>query len=177
MAVFEPFEEGGEVQGSAVLSIVDGVPTVFEERAREILAVNDIDDPDPDEWYPQSNYLDAYRQIAEQVGDSTLKQIGRSTPENAEWPPGVDTPLAALQSIDDAYQLNHRGGEIGSYEATDAGRDRARVRCENPYPCVYDQGLVLGTVEAFSDDRATLREESDHCREDGGDVCTYVVEW
>mgnify|MGYP006934483092 CR=1 FL=1 len=102
---------------------------------------------------------------------------GRSTPENAEWPPGVDTPLAALQSIDDAYQLNHRGGEIGSYEATDAGRDRARVRCENPYPCVYDRGLVLGTVEAFSDDRATLREESDHCREDGGDVCTYVVEW
>ena len=55
-----------------------------------------------------------YRRIADRVGDQTLRQIGRSIPTNAEWPPGVDGPLAGLGSLDEAYQPNHPGGGIGS---------------------------------------------------------------
>ncbi|MEZ3115804.1 hypothetical protein RYH80_07725 [Halobaculum sp. MBLA0147] len=177
MPTFEPLDDGVEVRGSAILSIVNGVPDAFTGQARELLAENGIEDPQPDEWYSQAAYLDAYRAVADRVGERTLEQIGRSTPENAEWPPGVDTPLAALESVDDAYQMNHRGGEIGSYEVVDGDDGRATVRCRNPYPCVYDQGLLQGTVEVFSDDYASIDETSDRCREDGADACTYEVTW
>lgn len=177
MTTFEPFEDGVEVRGSAILSVVNGVPDVYEDQARRLLADGGIDDPQPDGWYSQAAYLDAYREIAERVGEKTVEQIGQSAPENAEWPPGVDTPLAALESIDDAYQMNHRGGDIGSYEVVDSEPESATVRCRNPYPCAFDRGLLEGTVETFSDDYADLREIGDDCREDGADACTYEVTW
>jgi len=177
MDVFEPFEEGVEVRGQAVLSIVAGVPSAFESRADDLLAAEGIDDPDPDEWYPQAAYLSAYRRIAEEIGDKTLQQVAQSTPKNAEWSSSVDGPLAALESIDDAYRRNHRGGEIGSYEVTETGDDWATVACRTPYPCSYDRTLVEATVEVFSDGYADATEVGDGCRADGAERCTYRVEW
>lgn len=177
MVEFEPFDTGVEIKGQAVLSVIAGVPDVFEDRAREILADNGIEEIDADSWHSQEAYLDAYRQITEQVGETTLQQVARSTPDNAEWPPDVETPMDALESIDDAYHLNHRGGEIGSYDVTSTGETSAEVRCETPYPCIYDQGLVEGTVGAFNDGFANINEVGDDCREDGADACVYEVEW
>jgi hypothetical protein len=177
MTVFEPFEEGVEVNGQAVMAVVDGVPAAFEGRAREMLAEEGIEDLDSETWYPQDAYLDAYRRIADRVGDQTLRQIGRSIPTNAEWPPGVDGPLAGLESLDEAYQLNHRGGEIGSYDVRETGDDAATVRCRTPYPCVYDQGILTATAERFADGYAELTEVGDDCREHGAEACTYRVEW
>jgi predicted hydrocarbon binding protein len=177
MTVFRPFEGGVEVKGQAILSIVNGVPSAFTHRAEEILADNGIEDIDPEEWYPQEAYLDAYREVAENVGETTLRQIGRSTPANADWPPGVDTPLAALQSIDDAYRMNHRGGEIGYYDATELDDGRVKMECKNPYPCVYDQGLIEGTVKEFCDTFSELNETGAMCRDDGEEVCVYEVKW
>jgi hypothetical protein len=177
MDAFEPFEEGVEVKGKAVLSIVAGVPAAFESRAHELLAAEGIDDPDPEEWYSQAAYLSAYRRIVEEIGEKTLQQVAQSTPRNAEWPPSVDGPLAALESIDDAYRQNHRGGEIGSYEVVETGDGWAEVTCRTPYPCSYDRTLVAATVELFGDDYADATEVGDSCRADGGERCTYRVEW
>lgn len=177
MAVFEPFEEGVEVKGQAVLSIIAGVPSAFESKAYDLLAAEGIDDPQPEEWYPQSSYLSAYQRIVEEIGENTLKRVAQSTPENAEWPPSVDGPVAALQSIDDAYQQNHRGGEIGSYDVVDTGDSQATVECRTPYPCAFDEELVEATVEVFSDDYADTTEVGTTCRADGGERCTYRVEW
>lgn len=177
MVVFEPFEKGVEVKGQAVMSIVEGVPAAFEGRAREMLAEEGIEPLEPDRWYSQQAYLDAYEKIASRVGEQTLKQTGRSIPENAEWPPGVDGPLAGLESLDDAYNLNHRGGEIGAYELRETSDGSATVHCRTPYPCVYDQGILTATVERFTDGYADLTEVGEECREDGAEACTYRVEW
>lgn len=177
MTAFEPFEQGVEVKGQAVLSIVAGVPSAFEDKAYDLLAAEGIEDLDAGEWYPQSSYLSAYRRIVEEIGESTLKRVAQSTPENAEWPPSVDGPLAALESIDDAYQQNHRGGEIGFYDVVDAGDSQATIECRTPYPCAFDEELVEATVEAFSDDYATTTEVGATCRADGGERCAYRVEW
>jgi len=177
MAVFEPFEEGVEIRGQAVLSIAAGVPSAFESKAYDLLAAEGIEDLEAEEWYPQSSYLSAYRRIVEEIGESTLRRIAQSTPENAEWPPSVDGPVAALESINDAYQQNHRGGEIGSYDIVDTGDQQATVECRTPYPCAFDQELVEATVEAFSDNYADTSEVGATCREDGGERCAYRVEW
>jgi hypothetical protein len=177
MQVFEPFEDGVEVKGQAVLSIVDGVPDAFTETARELLAEQGIEDPQPEEWYSQQAYLDAYETIVDEIGESTLQQIGQQTPENAEWPPDIETPLEGLRSIDDAYHMNHRGGQIGSYEVSELDESTAAVHCQTPYPCKYDKALVEGTAKQFADGYVSLTETGEECRAEGGDECVYEVSW
>lgn len=182
MAQFEVFDENVEANGQAIQSMVEGVgelSSVFEKRMKETLSENGIDDPQPGEWYSQQAYLDSFEEVADSIGSQTLTNIGKKIPENAEWPPGIDSVAGGLESIDEAYQMNHRGGEIGHYEFENTGSSEGLVYCKNPYPCDLDRGIVVGVAEKFSPDEALvdIEEESDQCRESGGDECVYRVSW
>jgi hypothetical protein len=182
MVELSPVESDVEVNGQTVLAVVEGaaaVSGVFESRARDILGRNGIEDPQPEEWYSQSDWLDAFEEIANDIGDTTLSNIGKMIPKNAEWPPGVDTVAGGLESINEAYHANHRGGEIGSYACEAVGDSEATVVCENPYPCAFDQGIVKAVVSEFGDDVSyvSLTETSTRCRDEGGRRCTYDVSW
>lgn len=171
MDVFESPDPDAEVRGAAVESILTGVPGTFEPRAEAILSENGIESLSETEWYLLQSYLDAYETIVADIGEVTLQQIGRTTPETAEWPPGVETPFDALVSIDDAYQLNHRG-DVGGYEATRSGPTAAAVTTHTPYPCAYEHALVEATAEQFADGPAEATTE----RAEGAD-CVFRVEW
>ena len=178
MSKYETLDDGVEVNGRTVLANVDGIPDTFEEQAFEILAENGIEDPDPEGWYSQQAWLDSLEQIEDEVGESTVKNIGKSIPENAEWPPGVTTVVGGLESIDEAYRANHRGGEIGHYAAERVDDGTIEVRCDNPYPCTFDQGLIESAAKTFTDSGIPLvTETGDECRDEGGDECVYEVTW
>lgn len=179
MAQFVPFEDGVEVNGQTVLAVVAGMPAAgLEDRALELLAEHGIEDPQPDEWYSQKAWLETFAAIHERVGEATLNQIGQSIPENADWPPGVDSLKGGLESIDQAYHMNHRNGEIGHYHAEQVDDETIRVECKNPYACAFDKGIIEATARAFSGDQfATVNEVSTHCRNDGGEACVYEVTW
>jgi hypothetical protein len=57
-------------------------------------------------------------------------------PENAVFP-HVNTLEQALSSMDGAYRMNHRNGEIGYYKllSFDGKTKKAVLECYNPYPC------------------------------------------
>jgi hypothetical protein len=182
MIDLEPFDEDVEVNGQTVLAVVAGAAAVserFEDSARRILAQNGIDDPQPDEWYPQSAWLAAFEAIANDIGDSTLRNIGMTIPANAEWPPDVDSVAGGLESINRAYHMNHRGGDIGHYRCESVENGEATVVCENPYPCSFDQGIVEAVVDEFNPDSSYIRveETSEQCRDDGSKRCQYRVSW
>jgi predicted hydrocarbon binding protein len=182
MANYEPFEAGVEVNGQTILSVVKGagvVSPVFERKAQEFLSNHGIDDPQPGEWYPQADYLAAFEQIERDGGAQLLTNIGREIPKMADWPEGVASVAGGLESINRAYQMNHRGGEIGSYRFEATGSRSGVVYCENPYPCLFDQGIVEGVVSEFggTDASLSLDETGSHCRSDGADECQYTIEW
>lgn len=178
MTQYDAFERGVEVNGKTVLSVVEGVPSAFEEKALRILAENGIENPDPESWYPQQAWLDAFAEIDERIGESTLNQIGKSIPDNAEWPAEVDSVTGGLESINEAYQMNHRGGGIGHYEAEIIDDTTVHVECRNPYACAFDKGIVKATAKEFVDSGVpTVSEIGDECRADGGDACLYEVSW
>jgi hypothetical protein len=114
MAQFKAFAPNVEVNGETVLSVLDGMGP-YKESGLKILADNGIKDPQPGVWYPQQAWLNAFKIIADKIGVCTLLAIGKTIPANAKWPPQVDTVEKALVSIDIAYHINHRGGEIGTY--------------------------------------------------------------
>ncbi len=178
MAQFKPLAPNVQVNGQTVLSVVDGM--WFKETALRIIRKHGIDNPKPDQFYPQEAWLNAFREIAEKFGAFTLMEIGKKIPENAVFPPEIDCIEKALPAIDVAYHMNHRGGEIGHYRFEKTGERTARMICDNPYPCEFDRGIVERTAAKFAPPGATPwvgHDLSGGCRHTGASSCTYLVEW
>ena len=176
--------ESVEVSGRVVRQAADGLRELPDDgaRSREILVRNGFDDPNPDEWYPLVRLLDALETIGATLGDEALTRLGTKIPEGVEWPSDVETASEGFETVDDAYQLNHRGGDIGYYEFTEVADRERRVTCANPYPCAFDKGIIEGTLRVFSHNfsytpMVFLHETSEQCRADGGEECTYRVSW
>ena len=180
MAQFKAFASGVEVNGETVLSVVDGMGT-FKASALRILAEHNIPNPQPGKWCPQQAWLDAFKEIAGKMGDTTLLAIGRKIPENAKWPPEIDALEKALASIDVAYHMNHRGGEIGYYQFEKTGDKSGKMICNNPYPCDFDRGIVDAVARKFKPQDVALvnvkHDDSQPCRKKGADSCTYLITW
>lgn len=179
MAQFQAFEPQTEVGGASILLLVDAMGT-FKRLATSILERNGIHEIDRNKWYPLQAYLDAYREIYEQIGERTLKSIGKQVPDKVHWTSDIDSIEGALISINAAYNLNHRGGNIGYYRYEKAGERSAKIVCCNPYPCVFDMGLIEAVGNKFAPPGSRVRvthETPDVCRSKGGDVCTYSVRW
>lgn len=180
MAQFKAFDSNVEVSGNAVLSVVEWLGA-FQETAINILAENGIHDPKPNQWYSQQSWLDAFKNIAELVGEASLYHIGEHIPESADWPSGIDSIEQALDSIDVAYHLNHRGGEIGHYQYRKTGDRSGKMVCNNPYPCDFDRGIIEAIATKFKPKDSPFvnveHDDSQPCRQKGADSCTYLISW
>jgi hypothetical protein len=193
MAQFKAFADEVEVNGQTVLSVVDGMRG-FGGTALRILASHGIENPTPGQWYPQQAWLDAFEEIAEGIGPTTLLAIGRRIPENAEFPPEIDNIVAALSAIDVAYHMNHRIGErvlfdpstgamhegIGHYSFETTSPREGVMRCPNPYPCDFDRGIIEAMARRFrpvDSARAVVEHMDGPCRKHGGESCSYRVSW
>lgn len=179
MAQFQAFSPAVEVNGQTVLSIVKGMGA-FAETGMATLARHGIQSPSPMGWYSQRQWLAAFEEIAKSIGPRTLFQIGRSIPSNAKFPPGIDSVEKALESLDAAYHMNHRGGEIGHYSFKLTGPKTGVVECRNPYPCEFDQGIIEAMVRRFAPPTVIPKiahDASKPCRSKKGDSCTFLISW
>lgn len=183
MAAYEAFDPAAEVHGRTILNVVDGAlsrfSTEYQRRAHEALAANGVADPAPDEWYPQQAWLNTFERIADDLEPHLLDRLGEQIPDVADWPTGIAGVKAGLKSIDDAYDRNHRGGEIGSYRFNWVDERTGEVTCENPYPCPFDRGLIRAVARRYAPVEAFVfvEERGATCRRNGADVCTYSVSW
>jgi hypothetical protein len=176
MAQFKALAQGVEVNGETVLSILDGMGS-FESIGRKMLTACGIVDPKPGQWYKQQDWLDAFRQIAEKVGDSTLFEIGKKIPENAQFPPEIDAVEKAIGAIDVAYHMNHRSGEIGHYSFALVGPREGRMVCDNPYPTEFDRGIIEAMALKFVPYVDVAVDAARSSRKRGGNADTYTVTW
>ena len=179
MAQFQAYSAGVMVNGQTVLSVVKGMG-VFAKTASDILARHGIQNPEPAGWYSQQAWLDAFREIAGSIGARTLKQIGQSIPATAKFPPAINNVESALASIDQAYHMNHRGGEIGHYAFKKTGEGSGVIDCRNPYPCEFDAGLIEAMMRRFVRAGSVpkiIHDSAKPCRSRQGESCTYLVSW
>ncbi|MEW5919640.1 MAG: hypothetical protein AB1796_01565 [Bacillota bacterium] len=180
MAQFKTFAPGVNVNGETVLSVVAGMGG-FKNQALKILAGKGIIDPQPGKWYSQQAWLDSFKEIADSIGQKVLFEIGKKIPENAQWPPEIDAIEKALASIDVAYHMNHKGGEIGHYNYKQTGEKSGAMVCQNPYPCEFDRGIVTSVARKFKPASSTIvtvkHDDAAPCRNKGADSCTYYITW
>lgn len=194
MAQFKSINPNVEVNGQTVLSIADGMGA-GKRMGLKILSENNIDDPKPKNWYSQQDWLNAFKQISEKIGYNTLFLIGKSIPENAEFPPDIDSIEKALAAIDVAYHMNHRlngkqlfnpqSGQmqegIGHYNFKKISENKAEIICDNPYPCDFDRGIIAAMARRFkpsdSVQVAVNHDDSKGCRNKGDNSCCYIITW
>lgn len=182
MAHFIPFDEKVEVKGEAILSIVNAFVSK-EQKMKEILKNNGIENPQSGNWYSQASYLNGYKEIGKTFGPAILFRIGTVIPDNAVFPSNVNSIEKALNSIDIAYNMNHRNGEIGYYKVMEFDKEnrRAVMKCKNPYHSIFDRGLILAMLIKFMPKDSTnfdvVLDKTKENRLNGGDSCTYNIYW
>lgn len=172
MAQYLAFDPNVEVSGAAMLATIRGMG----KDITPMLEAHGFTNVQPDAWYPQQSWLDVLREIS---ALSDLVSIGMWIPETAVWPPEVDSIESALKSIDVAYHMNHRNGEIGHYQAEIVDDGHIRITCHNPYPSDFDYGIIYATAHKFLPEGMTftvIRADSP-CRLKGDDMCIYDVTW
>ncbi len=185
MPTYEPFDRNVEVHGRTILDVTNDALADFAEdhrrRALSTLADRGIEEPDPDAWYPQADWLAVFERLGETLEPHALDRLGERIPAVADWPddPGESVP-AGLRAIDDAYQRNHRGGDIGSYRFEATGDRAATLTARTPYPCEFDRGVVRAVARRHAPvgSYVLVEEREDApCRRAGDDSCRYTVTW
>jgi hypothetical protein len=147
---------------------------------------------DSEAWYPLMGHLRVLERIRKDFGEVALRQVGASLPRFARAMPANSDVRAAFQHLDVAYHLNHAvNGQpmfsehtgqlqdgIGHYLARPLARHKQILcECSGPYPCAFDEGLLLAFAR-FHEPSATLAHmEPGTCRTRGATRCTYSVAW
>lgn len=181
MAQFIALDKNVTVNGQTILSVVNAMEFGKEERLQLLLDLGI--NPKPDEWYSQQTWLDAFKIISKKIGNRTLFIIGKAIPENAIFPKNINNLKKALESIDVAYHLNHRGGEIGHYKLVsfDAKKKVASMICSTPYPSEFDRGIITAMLRGFKPKGSiyynVVLDSKKQSRNDGGESCTYSITW
>jgi hypothetical protein len=177
MAEFISFDPSVEVLGQSMLSVVAGM----DSSAHPLIEKYGLDKLDADKWYPLQPILDFYKEISlSRKAMLNLVRTGMKVPEKAVFPPGIDTIEKALLMLDDAYHLNHRGGEIGHYHARVVRPHHIDIIAETPFPCDLDYGIIVGLARRFKPTDGNLAVYHDlraPCRKKGAETCTYHVKW
>lgn len=193
MAQFVAINKDVEVNKQTVLSVVNSMDKEKETRSN-ILKRNGIN-LETKEWIKQQDWLNAFRDISKSLGEMNLFLIGKAIIENAKFPP-MKNLEDGLKAIDIAYHMNHRlNGKImfdnmtgkmtngiGNYRLTEFNfKDRTAIMvCNNPYPSKFDEGIIIQIVRKFKpmgsreNIKLDLTQES---RKNGGNSCTYIINW
>lgn len=192
--MYKSFEKGIEVNGRTIFSIVNALKPIRFIVRKIFLDVGlpDLNDIRPDQWYSQQQWLDAFKLLADKAGPHTLMSIGEKIPDHALFPADITNIFDSIASIDVAYHLNHRNSQgqilfengkfhegIGHYKVLSIDKDNNKViiKCENPYPCYFDQGIITRMVKKFEPEATILHDESNGCRRLGFESCTFIITW
>ena len=181
MAQFIAFDNNVKVTGEAILSVSNALSSNKKKRLK-ILKKYNIN-PKTNKWYNQQDWLNAFKEMYEEIGTTTLFLIGKAIPKNANWPNKVETLEEAFNSINVAYHMNHKGGDIGYYKLTrfDDKSQTAIMVCRNPYPSDFDRGIITYILRKYkptdSYEYGVYLDKSKETRLMGGESCTYNIYW
>lgn len=105
-----------------------------------------VTDLRPDSFILVQRWLDCLKEIQESVGANKLRDVGRLIVENADFPPHYTDAETMILEANDIYRLNHRGN-VGRYVVSQRPDKTFVVRCETPYPRMFERGVYEGMVK------------------------------
>lgn len=171
-----------EARGTTLLALLEALKALgWAQEAALLFVESRLREPlHRDRWYPLDTSLRCLRDARDCLGDQVLRTMGRLIPATAVFPPEVRTLERALRTLDIAYHLNHRGGDIGNYFHQSIGANCSLLHCNNPYGCAFDLGILEGLSRRFLPPGTPLdisHHQARTCREFGAEACVYLISW
>jgi len=151
MAEYSAFDSSVEIIGQTLLTNIKSFPDYMKETALKIFEENGLVNINPENWFKQQKLLDAQKQIGTKFGSNTLFLIGKNIPDNAIFPPGIDSIEKALNTLNMAYKMNHRGDNVGFYKLMghDKTAKRLIIQSKTSYPEELEKGLITSLARKF----------------------------
>lgn len=148
---YTPFSKNVYITGRAVLSVICA-NTQYQGVVIEMFEKNKLKNLHPHRWYNQNDFLNAMAEIERKYGTAILFEMGKTVPANAYFPENINDLKSGLEAINEAYKLNHRGGEIGYYNVISVDEDNrvAEMVTYTPYPHDFDKGIITTFVRLFT---------------------------
>ncbi len=169
-----------QVRGEVILAILESTRSLGD-AALKILGRHHITEVAAGRWYPLDRLLAVLAEIEASMTDTTLYTIGHKIHRNAVLPGEYGDFREALARIDEAYHLNHQGGDIGHYAFQQTTPRQVLVVSTSLYPCEFDRGVVhgfAGYARPAEIQRLSVSHDSQApCRRRDGASCTYSVDW
>jgi len=169
-----------KVSGGTARLVLEGLGQ-HRKASRHILSRYGLDRPRADNWYSEEELLEVLRTIAAAGPPFTLYNAGMYVADMTSFPPQIDSIQQAIEWLGSVHERSHRGERIGGYTTEETGMGSLTVVSTSSYPCDFDRGLIETTARRFrplhSGRVSIVHDDSSPCREDGGDSCTYSVEW
>ena len=186
MAEFSSYEpERVEVVGEVIESFVLAFPEAIRDFGLAALENHGISNLDSRQYYKAQPFLHAMRDVAQRIGRNMMTRIGEQIALRVDLPPAWNSLEAALGGLGKAYHSKYRGGEIGNWNYQHNGKAGELVRgtmvSTNHYCCAFDRGVLEGFAKRFRPtgitDALVRHDDSQPCRKDGADSCTYIITW
>lgn len=173
----KPFTPDAQVLGQVLSNSLKGFSPLAQKSLLKILDKKGIKELNLNTWYNIKTSLDFFNQVATEFGPNTLFNLGKSVPENAIFPPDIDSLENGLKSIDLAYNSNHRNGYVGFYKMVSHDLEEKKIimHCYNPYPCDFDRGLIITIARKFKSGVRVVLDESKSTKKKGGNESWYTV--
>ncbi len=194
-----PIHSGIEVSGRVIPAALEAFGE-FTVLAGQMLMANGVGRPDrngfirvdTEAWYPLDGYLKTYTEIEQQLGSGLIRKLGQAKARHALFPPTMVDITTAMQGMDVGHHMNHRqhGRDmfdgvtgvmlegIGHYHCQHVvGQRRILMRCDNPYPCAFDQAIIESMARRFAPGALVEHDAPSTCRKKGSTLCSYIVTW
>lgn len=87
----KPFDSDAQFLGETLLKAIQSLPKFTQNNLFKILEDIGIPNLVADAWYDVQPLDNFYQQLSKKFGPNTLFDMGKAIPENARFPPGIDT--------------------------------------------------------------------------------------
>lgn len=194
-----PIHSGIEVTGRVIPAALEAFGE-FTVLAGQMLMANGVGRADRNGfvqvdttgWYPLDGYLKTCKEIEEQLGSALIRRLGLTHAHFSLSPPTIVDITTAMQGMDVGYHMSHRQHGrvmfdgvtgvmlegIGHYHCHHVvGQRRIIMRCDNPYPCTFDQALIEARARRFVPGALVEHDAPSTCRKKGSTTCSYIVTW
>jgi len=173
-------DPNAEIIGQNLMSTV---VHINKENVQPILEKHGLVNIDPEKWYPLQTWMDVLNDI-EETGSSMsdFVSLGLAIAETAVLPPEIENASFEefCAGMDYAYQMNHRGGDVGHYVAEKIADGHMKVTVTAPYPDDQAYGVLYGFARRFlptSTDFVVEYDENIPRKEMGGTETIVHITW
>lgn len=139
-----------------------------------------LQDVDPNEWYPLYQFIETIRAVGAGVSGmqnlvSWAMRVGPMTVQQA----GVTDLKQFFGGIEQVYNTVHRGEGIGYIRAEFESDEKFTIKSATPYPDHFEYGIYYSQVRTLLPEEIYFMMEYDESvqrRDMGGAVTHYKVE-